>query len=440
MSMRPFYIKSLLLSAAVATVSACAVAPGYTEKEQSVVDSLEMGRYQPASRMERDNIETQELLAQATFWSNEYMLNPGDLESAIKLASSVRRLGNPGQAVQIAQTSRALYPRDPYLLAEFAAALIASERGDEALQPIQDGLSIAPQYARLWSLMGAALDQGEQYDQAKNFYKRALSITPNDPSILANLGLSYALQGNPQEAEVWLRRASAMPGAGKGVAQNLALVLELQGKTQSAPPQAQRSVNAVTGLAENPSSYGPAQHPGWPQPRAAQTAQPPQQNFQQPQGNPSFAAPTARPTIRGPYGAPNNTQFNAQPHAAPQSSFNYNISNSPSAASNPNMMPNGRPMTASDYARAAAARSAGRTAIVPEGAPAPTRSVLDDIKASVGPRSAMQNMPTESDAPAQQLLGYGQPQQQYQQPQDTYQFGNTQGPQIPQRREPARRR
>jgi len=150
--------------AATSLLSGCMIAQGYSEKEQSIVSAMDGGQYQPASRTSRDNIETQSLLAQATFWSREYQLNPADLESAIKLASAVRRMGNPGQAVQIAQTSRALHPRDPYLTAEYAAALIASEQGEKAIKPLQDGLRLAPQYARLWSLMGAALDQGEKYD------------------------------------------------------------------------------------------------------------------------------------------------------------------------------------------------------------------------------------------------------------------------------------
>jgi len=48
-----------------------------------------------------NNIETQELFAQAAFWSREYELNPGDLESAIKLSAAVRKLGNPQRAIRI---------------------------------------------------------------------------------------------------------------------------------------------------------------------------------------------------------------------------------------------------------------------------------------------------------------------------------------------------
>jgi len=194
--------------AATSLLSGCMIAQGYSEKEQSIVSAMDGGQYQPASRTSRDNIETQSLLAQATFWSREYQLNPADLESAIKLASAVRRMGNPGQAVQIAQTSRALHPRDPYLTAEYAAALIASEQGEKAIKPLQDGLRLAPQYARLWSLMGAALDQGEKYAEARRYYERALSITPEDPNILANLGTCSANTPRRSQRDGQLRSAT----------------------------------------------------------------------------------------------------------------------------------------------------------------------------------------------------------------------------------------
>lgn len=230
---RPAALRALAATVSAAALSACAVAPPMTEQEQAVAQAVDVNQYLPASREMRDNIETQELFAQAAFWSHEYDLNPSDLESAIKLAAAVRKLGNASRAVEITQTSRAIHPRDPYLLAENAAALIADQRALDAVPVLDQGLRIAPQYARLWSLKGAALDQMEDYGPARQHYQRALSITPHDPNILANMGLSFALAGDPATAETWLRRAVALPGAGAGVRQNLALVLQLQGKTEA---------------------------------------------------------------------------------------------------------------------------------------------------------------------------------------------------------------
>lgn len=215
-------------------LSACAVAPEYTAAEREMSDTMGADSFQPATRSLRDGIETQDTLAQAAFWMREYELNPADLESAIKLSAAIRKLGNAQRAVEITQTTRALYPKDPYLTAEYAAALIASERAVEAMRPLGEALAYAPNYGRLWSLKGAALDQQEQYDLARRHYAKALQITPNDPSVMANVGLSFALSGDPNTAEDWLRRAASVPGASKSVYQNLALVLQIQGKIEEA--------------------------------------------------------------------------------------------------------------------------------------------------------------------------------------------------------------
>ncbi len=230
------------LSASLPTLlSACSIAKGYSDSEKEMVNTMTPSKYQPATRDMRTSIETQDVLSQAAFWSREYQLNPADLEAAVKLASAVRRMGNAAKAAEITQTTRAMYPDDPYLIAEHSAALIALEKGQEAIRPLDKALHSAPGYARLWSLKGAALDQMGQYPQARQHYNRAMQITPNDPNILANMGLSFALAGDPASAEQWLRRAASHPEAGDGIRQNLNLVLQLQGKptlSSAAEPKA----------------------------------------------------------------------------------------------------------------------------------------------------------------------------------------------------------
>jgi len=229
--MKPLKI-TLLMATSTLLMSACAVAPAMSEQEAQIKTDLAVDHSLPATRQMRDAIETQPIFAQAAFWSSEYDLNPADLESAIKLSAAVRKLGNPNRAVEITQTTRALYPRDPYLVAEYAASLIAAERAVDAMQPLDEALAMTPAYGRLWSLKGAALDQQERYNEARQFYNRALQITPNDPNVLANIGFSYALSGDAVTAEKWLRRAMAQPSASPSVRQNLALVLRLQGRIE----------------------------------------------------------------------------------------------------------------------------------------------------------------------------------------------------------------
>jgi len=331
---------SLCLGTATIILSGCSVVQGYSDSEKEALATLTPSKYQPATREARTNIETQELLAQAAFWSREYQLNPADLEASVKLASSVRKMGNPSKAAEITQTSRALYPNDPYLLAEHSAALIALERGQEALKPLDKALHSAPGYARLWSLKGAALDQISKYNEARQHYNRALQITPNDPNIMANMGLSFALAGDPATAEQWLRRAAGHPEAGSGIRQNLDLVLQLQGK---------------------PAHFANSA----PVPRAPISQARPQARPQvQPQAS-------ARPQAAGSY-SPFQSPLGSTAHLGHRSNVTV-VGNQP-----------GAPRTAAEAARAAASQSQQPRVVVPhQAAPQVQGNILDQISRSV---------------------------------------------------------
>lgn len=240
----------LLASAALGAVmmlglAGCANGKGtsYTPAEKEMMATMTPQLYSPRTAQEREAVETQDLFAQAAFWSREYDLNPGDVEAAIKLSSALRRMGNPAQALEISRQARAMFPRNGELVAEYAGALIAMERGREAVAPLSQITRTNPNNPRLWSLLGAAHDQMEQFTKAREFYGRALAIAPNDSNILANLGLSFALEGNAPTAEVWLRRAAMDPNASAHVRQNLALVLGLQGKYAEAEALARQDLD-----------------------------------------------------------------------------------------------------------------------------------------------------------------------------------------------------
>lgn len=242
-------LKLGILSVSLLGLSGCGLASlpgGYTPIEKQTLNDLRPSNYVPRTADQRAAVLTQGLFAQAAFWSREYDLNPADLEAAINLASTLRRLNNPAKAVEITTQTRALYPRNIDLMTELGAALIASNQPQKAIEIIDTALRQRPDQARLWSMKGAALDQVEMFDQARQHYSRALQLAPNDAGIMANVGLSYALEGDPRTAEIWLRRAANTPGASAAVRQNLVLVLGLQGKTEDAQKWANRDLNTKT--------------------------------------------------------------------------------------------------------------------------------------------------------------------------------------------------
>ena len=399
---------TILATASAVVLTGCAIAPGYTDSEKEMTNELQGSNFQPATREMRDNIETQELFAQAAFWSREYELNPGDLESAIKLSSAVRKLGNPQRAIEIAQTTRALYPRDPYLTAEFAAGLIAAERAQDAMQPLDEALRTAPGYARLWSLKGAALDQQENYDLARKHYAKAMQITPHDPNIMANVGLSYALSGDPVTAEGWLRRAVAIPGASQSVRQNLALILQLQGKTEEAERYAGRRSKPNLRPAPQPAraqqanAYTPNAG-SYKTPNYKTQSAPAPQSYQPQQ---AYQPRASAPSQRSLSGIP-SSERGASPRKQTYGAGQY-----PSRSMAPNSTMTAHtsarkssPMTASDAARLAAQQSRRGKVTMPMGEnPEPTReqlSVLEQISRGVGPKASGPQMAGPSQAQQQ---------------------------------------
>ena len=296
-----FPVKLLLLATSGGLLSACSLASlpkGYTDIEKQTVNELNSNNYVPRSAKERKAIATQDLFAQTAFWSREYNLNPADLEAAINLASSLRRMGKANKSIEVAQTSRAMYPENVDLMAELAASYISVGKPKKALPIIDQALARRQEMARLWSLKGATLDQLGQFEQARQNYTRALSINPNDPGILANVGLSYALEGDPKTAEIWLRRAASMPGASPTVRQNLALVLGLENKDKEAQQWASQDVDTQTVQASgryNQTLRGGTMSGGTARPTASQS----------PYAAPAYGqGQTARPAMRS---APANT-------------------------------------------------------------------------------------------------------------------------------------
>lgn len=406
MRLRNTFRITLMAASSALILASCAVAPGYTDSEQEMTETLQGSNFQPATREMRENITTQELFAQAAFWSREYELNPGDLESAIKLSAAVRKLGNPQRAIEIAQTTRALYPRDPYLTAEFAAALIAAERAQEAMQPLDGALRTAPGYARLWSLKGAALDQQEEYELARKHYAKALQITPHDPNVMANVGLSFALSGDPVTAEGWLRRAVSVPGASQSVRQNLALILQLQGKDEEAKRYAGRQSTPNLRAAPQPSR---AQQAGTYKSGIGayeNQASAPPQSYSVPQAyQPRNSAPSQR-TLSGIPSSERRTR--KQTYGAgqyPSRSLSQNTTVAGQSYTSNTSSRKTSPMTASDAARLAAQQSKRGKVIMPMGQnPEPTveqLSVLDQISRGLGPKASGPQMAGAAPAPQQ---------------------------------------
>ena len=440
--------KFALLSASTIILTGCA-ASKYTPAEQEMVDTMGASQYQPRTQLERDAVETQDLFAQAAFWSREYDLNPGDLEAAMKLSATLRKMGNPTQALEIAKTARALYPRDTNLLAEYAAGLVALEQGKQAISPLSRAVRQDPNNSRLWSLMGASHDQIGQFTKARDYYGRALALNPNDSNILANVGLSYALEGDARTAEIWLRRAAQNPDASAHVRQNLALVLGLQGKYDEAETLAREDLNADG--AENNLAYLKSLRGGGrtyealtqPQPSAAPTrpASSPRAQPPRPQYAPRPAAKPSRASARPAPAAPSQAYL---PRTAPNVSVNSGGAREAAMAAARRMQENGGakrtiPMSQSEITAQQDVLSRIGQSVAPKQAPAsrPTYAQMQARAAQVN-QQAQAQADAEARAAAQQAqmrAAQGRPAYPYQQQEQMRgQYPEPQGYRAPARR------
>jgi len=270
MTHSPSVLAVLFVGTAV-LATGCIGAPPMNAQETQIQTDLAVDKYMPATRQMRDAIETQELFAQAAFWSNEYNLNPADLESALKLSAAVRKLGNPGRAVEITQTTRALYPRDPYLMSHALS-------GDPAT--------------------------------AEGWLRRAVSMPNASDNVRQNLILVLKLQGKMEEAQ----RLSGMtrqplsfpktrPAFNPAPTPQQRSATTSQPRQQYSEPQAPQA-RMFTGPAEgqNFSSASEAARAMAAKQQPSQTAVPPQpQNFyrQQPQQPAPQSVPQGYPPLAG---------------------------------------------------------------------------------------------------------------------------------------------
>ncbi len=113
-------------------------------------------------------------------------------------------------AVELCDEILAVSPDETEALALGGAALLAMERGDEAVERLLKAVRLAPARPDISSDLGLALLQSERYAEAETHLRRALSMRPDMPSALVNLGAVLREMGRDDEAAAELNRALAL--------------------------------------------------------------------------------------------------------------------------------------------------------------------------------------------------------------------------------------
>ncbi len=236
-SMPATLFRTALLASAVVSAGAmagCSTTGKTTPQEQALVDTSQTHSILPATREERDTIDAQDLLTQATFWGKEYDKNPNEYEASLKLARVLRAIGSTQRATEVASQALNLKQGDVDLTLIYAQASLDQGRPDQAATALAKAEGAGLKDWRMMSIIGVTMDQMDQHAAAQDYYRKALALSPDNPKILSNLGLSYALDAKPKLAEETLRKAASLSDIDPRVQENLALVLGVQGKFDEA--------------------------------------------------------------------------------------------------------------------------------------------------------------------------------------------------------------
>ena len=198
--------------------------------------------------------EDAKLRAYAAELGRRYDRDPGEKGVSIEYARALRALTRYNEAVAVIQTAAIKAPKDFDLLSEYGKALADAGQLTQAKDVLARAYTPDDPRWDVMSVQGTVADRLGDHATAMQFYHDALKIAPGEPSVLANMGLSLALARKLPEAEQALRQAAASPKADARMRGDLALVLALEGKfgdaetvgrTDLSPDAARANVEAI---------------------------------------------------------------------------------------------------------------------------------------------------------------------------------------------------
>jgi len=144
-------------------------------------------------------------------------------------------------------------PDEVEALALGGAALLAMERGTEAVERLLKAVRLAPERPDIASDLGLAFLQSQRYEEAETQLRHALNLRPDMPGALVSLGAVLREMGNDDEAVALLNRALSLNPNIAEAHYNLSLIENEGGEPRAALDHAEKA------LALNP-DFGLAMH------------------------------------------------------------------------------------------------------------------------------------------------------------------------------------
>ena len=151
-----------------------------------------------------------------------------DLESAIAVAQTQRRMGDFDGATRTLGQLVLIAPDDPRVLSEYGKTLLDKGATDDALAFLRRATELKPTDWTLFSAQGVAYAQKGMFAAADAAFKHALQMKPGDATILNNHAMARLQAGDIAGAEALLAEAARAGGEHPRIGQNLAMVQRLK--------------------------------------------------------------------------------------------------------------------------------------------------------------------------------------------------------------------
>lgn len=183
---------------------------------------------------------------------NEAMAEKPEPGSLWRIASVYIRLGNPDEALRIAERIRKQDPENPQVALNQAEVMISAGKNEEAIALLKDLLKKFSDdddiVRNCRSRLSVAYVNLDDYAQGEKELEILLASNPDDAGVNNDLGYLYADQGKRlEQAEEMVRKALAFKKHESAYLDSLGWVLFKRGKFKDALPPLEEAVSTRAG-------------------------------------------------------------------------------------------------------------------------------------------------------------------------------------------------
>jgi len=227
-------MRGTCVGAVLLTLGACQMASlggqGPTVDGQAEIDKTQKTLWSAA----RDAEDSNQYDVAANAYGRLYERRPQDAEVLAAFIRNMRYSGNGAAVTTFVDDKAQHLLGDSHVKFEYAKALLASGRKDQALVALHDVSAVMGDDWEVHSAIGVANDALGRFSQAIVAYDTALRLSPNNEVVMNNMAMSLAMSGQLDTAIATLERAADINRNNPHIRQNLALLYAVNGEVERA--------------------------------------------------------------------------------------------------------------------------------------------------------------------------------------------------------------